>query len=306
MIRNAIRLLAIGALSLSSSAFAAETLPGDVNPGIALRRQADIRLDKELVTISQQRIVVEDVFTGTSKQKQFVPVVFTLPPMHLQDNDAQGRIRELRFAVNGMAIKPTRKLMVMLGDKDVAWRIATLGWKEPELIAFLRDGQAPAGKLPLPAAWFDKQGRARFQLRETYGWDQWFAPGRAVTIRHSYVPATTGEANIKPSQMIRRIGDATCMDEARQAAVKSLDSGAGVDWTGLRYRIAGSRGWRPGAQDFTLRVDTGGDLLSTCMSGGKALDNKSGKSRVLQFRADNISKDQVIDLVFVRSGRQSP
>ena len=301
MIRNAIRHLAICALSLPSLAYAAETLPGDVNPGIALRRQADIRLDKELVTISQQRIVVDDVFTGTSKQKQFVPVVFTLPPMHVQGDDAQGKIRELRFAVNGMAIKPTRKLMVMLGDKDIAWRIATLGWKEPELIAFLRDGQVPAGKLPLPAAWFDKQGRARFQLRETYSWDQWFAPGRAVAIRHSYVPATTSEANIKPSQVIRRIGAASCMDEARQAAVKSLDTGAGIDWIGLRYRIAGSRGWRPGAQDFTLRVDTGGDFLSTCMIGGKALDK-----RVQQFRAGNISKDQVIDLVFVRSGRQSP
>lgn len=306
MIRNTMlwvmRRTALCVAFLSASpAFAADALPGDINPGIALRRQADIRLDKEMLTISRQRIVVEDVFTGTSKDRQFVPVVFTMPPMRLQETDAQDGIRDLRFAVNGMAIKPVRKLTVMLGDKDIAWRIATMGWKESELIAFLRDGQAPAGKLPLPAAWFDRQGRPRFQLRETYAWDQWFAPGRAVTIRHSYVPATTGEAGAKPSQLIRRVGDAACMDEGRQSVVKSLDTGNGVDWTGLRYRIAGSRGWRPGAQDFTLRVDTGGDFLATCMAGGKPLDK-----RVQQFRAGNISMDQAIDLVFARSGRQSP
>ena len=165
MIRNTMRWAAICMVSLSASAaIAADTLPGDVNPGIALRRRADIRLDKEMVTISRQRIVVDDVFTGMSRDKQFVPVVFTMPAMHLQEKDAQGGIRDLRFAVNGMAIKPSRKLTVMLGDKDIAWRIATMGWKESELIAFVRDGQAPAGKLPLPAAWFDRQGRPRFQL----------------------------------------------------------------------------------------------------------------------------------------------
>lgn len=302
MIRNTMRWTMICVASLSTTvAFAADGLPGDVNPGIALRRKADIRLDREMVTISRQRIVVEDVFTGMAKDKQFVPVVFTMPALHLNDQDARNGIRDLRFAVNGLAIKPSRKLTVMLGDKDIAWRIATMGWKESELIAFLRDGQVPAGKLPLPAAWFDKQGRPRFLLRETYGWDQWFAPGRAVTIRHSYVPATSGEANIRPSQLARRIGNAACMDEDREALVKALDSGAGIDWTGLRYRIAGSRGWRPGAQDFTLRVDTGGDVLATCMTGGKTVDK-----RVQQFRAGNISMDQSIDLVFVRQGRQSP
>lgn len=302
MIRNTMRRTAICVAFLSAStALAADGLPGDVNPGIALRRQADIRLDKETLTISRQRIVVEDVFMGTSKDKQFVPVIFTMPAMHLQETDAPNGIRDLRFAVNGMAIKPARKLTVMLGDKDIAWRIATMGWKEAELIAFLRDGLVPIGKLPLPAAWFDKQGRPRFQLRETYSWDQWFAPGRAVTIRHSYVPATMGEANVKPSQLVRRVGDAACMDEGRQTVVKSLDAGNGVDWTGLRYRINGSRGWRPGAQDFTLRVDTGGDFLATCMGGGKLVDK-----RVQQFRANNISMDQAIDFVFVRPGRQSP
>lgn len=302
MIRNTMRWTAICVVSLSTSvAFAADGLPGDINPGIALRRQADIRLDKETLTISRQRIVVEDVFTGTSKDKQFVPVIFTMPAMHVQEKDSENGIRDLRFAVNGMAIKPARKLTVMLGDKDIAWRIATMGWKDAELIAFLRDGQVPAGKLPLPAAWFDRQGRPRFQLRESYSWDQWFAPGRAVTIRHSYVPATTGENAINPSQAIQRVGEASCMDEGRQSVVKSLDAGNGVEWTGLRYRIAGSRGWRPGAQDFTLRVDTGGDFLATCMTGGKPVDK-----RVQQFRAGNISMDRAIDLVFVRSARQSP
>ncbi|MBS0225985.1 MAG: DUF4424 family protein [Proteobacteria bacterium] len=302
MIRNTIRWTAICVASLSASAvFAADGLSGDINPGIALRRQADLRLDKETLTISRQRIVVEDVFTGTSKDKQFVPVIFTMPAMHLQEKGAQNEIRDLRFAVNGMAIKPTRKLTVMLGDKDIAWRIATMGWKDAELIAFLRDGQAPAGKLPLPVAWFDKEGHPRFQLRESYSWDQWFAPGRAVTIRHSYVPATTGENGVKPPLLAQHVGVASCLDEGRQTVVKSLDVGNGVDWTGVRYRIAGSRGWRPGARDFTLRVETGGDFLATCMAGGKPIDK-----RTLQFRADNIPMGQVIGLVFVRSGRQSP
>ncbi|PNS07727.1 DUF4424 family protein [Solilutibacter silvestris] len=298
MIRNMVRCTIAAAMTmLATLASAADGLPGDINPGIALRRQAEIRLDKETLAISPQRITVEDVFTGTSKQKQFVPLVFTLPAMHLQqDANAASIIRDLRFAVNGQTIKPTRKLAVMLGDKDIAWRIATLGWKESELIAYLRDGQAPAGKLPLPTAWFDRQGRPRFQLRETYTWDQWFTPGRALTVRHSYVPAITGEANARPSQMIRAIGAATCMDDAKQNDARALDSGKGIAWSGLRYRIAGSRGWRPGAQDFTLRVDTGGALLATCMVGGKAV----GKN-ALQFRAGNISMDQVIDLVFVRA-----
>ena len=298
MIRRMMRCTMMFAMTLSATtAFAADTLPGDINPGIALRRQAEIRLDKETLAISPQRIVVEDVFTGTAKQKQFVPLVFTMPEMHLRGGEASTAIRDLRFAVNGLVVKPTRKLTVMLGDKDIAWRIATMGWKESELIAFLRDGQAPAGKLPLPAAWFDKQGRPRFQLRESFTWDQWFAPGRAVTVRHSYVPATSGETNAKPSQMIRGIGNAVCLDDARQRDVRALDTGKGVSWTGLRYRIAGSRGWRPGAQDFTLRVDAGSGMLATCMPGGKA----AGKN-VLQFRANNISMDQVVDLAFLRTG----
>lgn len=293
-----VRCTMIVAMTLSAMpASAADGLPGDVNPGIALRRQADIRLDRETLTISPQRIMVEDVFTGIGKQKQFVPVVFTMPAMHLRDGDASSVIHDLRFAVNGQAIKPVRKLAVMLGDKDIAWRIATLGWKEDELIAFLRDGQAPAGKLPLPTAWFDRQGRARFQLRETWSWDQWFVPGRAVAVRHSYVPATSGETNAKPSQVIRGVGTAACLDDAKQRDVRAFDGGKGIDWNGVRYRINGSRGWRPGAQDFTLRVDPGKDLLATCMQGGKMVDR-----RVQQFRANNISMDQVIDLVFVRAG----
>lgn len=298
MIRPMMRCtMAVAMMLWASLASAADKLPGDVNPGIALRRQADIRLDTETLTISPQRIVVEDVFTGTSKQKQFVPIVFTMPAMHLQDGDASSTIRDLRFAVNGQAIKPARKLMVLLGDKDIAWRIAMMGWKESELITYLRDGQAPSGKLPLPAAWFDKQGRPRFQLRENYSWDQWFVPGRAVTVRHGYVPATTGETNVKPSQVIRGAGTAACIDDVKQRDLRALDAGKGVDWSGLRYRINGSRGWRPGAQDFTLRVDSGSDLLATCMQGGRMMDK-----RVQQFRANNTSMNQVIDLVFVRAG----
>ena len=128
MIRRTLRGVALGALiSVALPSRAADTLPGDINPGLALRRQADLRLDKETVTISPLRIVVEDVFTGTSKQKQLVPVVFTLPAMHLPEGDARGTLRELRFAVNGQAIRPTRKLAVMLGERDIAWRIATMG-----------------------------------------------------------------------------------------------------------------------------------------------------------------------------------
>ncbi len=300
-IHGALRGLVSCALFLAMAPlFAADTLPGDINPGLALRRQADLRLDKETVTISPRRIVVDDVFTGTSKQKQLVPMVFTLPPMHLQEGDARGTIRELRFAVNGQAIRPTRKLAVMLGERDIAWRIATMGWKESELLAFLRDGQAPQGRLPLPAAWFDAKGQPRFRLREVYGWDQWFAPGRAVAIRVSYVPATTGESGVKPSQLVGQVGAATCIDEARQATLRAFDGGAGIDWSGLRYRIAG-RGWRPGAQDFTLRVETGDGFVATCLPGGKAVDK-----RALQFRAANISMSQAIDFVFARPAAQVP
>ena len=283
-IHDALRGLVSCALLLATGpSFAADALPGDINPGLALRRQADLRLDKETVTISPRRIVIDDVFTGTSRQKQLVPVVFTLPPMRLQEADPRGTLRELRFALNGQAIRPARRLAVMLGERDIAWRIATLGWKESELLAFLRDGQAPQGRLPLPAPWFDAKGQPRFRLREVYGWDQWFAPGRVVAIRVSYVPATTEESNAKPSQLARQAGAAACIDDARQAALRALDGGAGIDWSGLRYRIAG-RGWRPGAQDFTLRVDAGDGVLATCLPGAKPVDK-----RTLQFRAANIS-----------------
>ncbi len=302
MIRSTLLVATLSAACLP--AIANDTSYGDDNGTIVFKRQPEISMDKELLSISEDRIQVDYVFTNNGKSDASVSIAFPMPPMDFSYSD-HSTISDFKLSVDGINIKTKRKLVVLLKDKtDITAKIAALGWSEKELVNLMeswRDSQPlPKGKKRFPSEWFDADGEPLFTLNEYFTWQQVFPAGRPVSIRHSYTPSVTTGVPRSAGELIETYSKETCMDKSTQSSLKRREGAYGVMWAHLSYILLTANNWQGPIKDFTLRIkkQSPTDVISLCFDD----ELKKVDPLTFEFSQQNYRPNRDLSILFVHKG----
>ncbi|UYK80925.1 DUF4424 domain-containing protein [Xanthomonas sacchari] len=295
--RRLLPLLLSSLLFAAAAAFANDSSIGDANGSIELIRQPDIRMSKEDLFISEERVQVDYVFTNTSTRELLVPIAFPMPPMYFGMAD-HSALTDFRLWVDGKPVRTERKLVAKLDGSDISRAWAASGWTPDDLAEYVEGGTVPAGRTPLPARWFDADGQPRFTLSEYFVWQQRFPAGGTVAIRHSYVPSVATGVPMPASDLIGEYAKSTCLDAATQQRLRRRAGANGLQWSNLRYVLRTGANWKGPIQDFhlTLKKRAPGDLLSLCFDG----ELQRIDALTFEFRQRDFVPERDLDILFLR------
>lgn len=282
----------------AATAHANDSSFGDANGTIQLIQQPDIRMSKEALFISEDLVRVDYVFTNTSTRDLLVPIAFPMPPMYFGMAD-HGELTEFKLWVDGKPVRTERKLVAQLENgTDVSRQWAASGWSSDELASYIESGETPKGRKPLPKSWFDPDGQPLFTLSEYFTWQQRFAAGKAVSIRHSYAPSLATGVPQPASELIREYAKDTCLDAGAQQSARRREGEQGLQWSNLRYILLTGNNWKGPIQDFhlTLKKRAPSDMLSLCFDGAL----KRTDPLTFEFEQKDFVPKQDLDVLFLR------
>lgn len=285
------------ALLLAATAHANDSSFGDANGTIQLTRQPDIRMSKEALFISEDLVRVDYVFTNTSTRDLLVPIAFPMPPMYFGPAD-HSELTEFKLWVDGKPVRTERKLVAQLDGADVSRVWAASGWSSDDLAAYIDSGKMPKGRKALPKDWFDPDGQPLFTLSEYFTWQQRFAAGKSVSIRHSYAPSLATGVPMPAADLIRDYAKDTCLDAGAQRTARRREREYGLEWSNLRYILLTGNNWKGPIQDFhlTLKKRAPTDIVSLCFDG----ELKRTDPLTFEFEQKDFVPTQDLDVLFLR------
>ncbi|SKA19116.1 protein of unknown function [Trichlorobacter thiogenes] len=288
--------LLFSALLVCRFASANDSSFGDSNGTIKFKAEPDISMDKEVLTISQKKVLVEYVFTNTSQKELTIPIAFPMPPMYFGQGD-HSEIADFKLMVNGKQVKTERKLVVLLDNgQDITQNFFELGW-DVNAVASLEEGEYPNNKKQLPARWLDKNNSPRFTISEYFIWKQTFPAGKPVAISHSYKPSISSGVPRPASEIIQTFKKSTCLNENAQSTIRKQSGVHGVNWEHLSYILMTAKNWQGPIKDFRLIIkkQNASDLLSLCF------DEELVKtdSKTYQFHKQNFIPKRNLELLFI-------
>jgi len=296
--RLLVRILIALAPLFAATAHANDSSFGDANGTIQLTQQPDIRMSKEALFISEDLVRVDYVFTNTSTRDLVVPIAFPMPPMYFGMAD-HSELTEFKLWVDGKPVRTERKLVARLEDgTDVSRQWVASGWSSDELASYIESGQTPKGRKPLPKSWFDPDGQPLFTLSEYFTWQQTFAAGKAVAIRHSYAPSLATGVPMPAADLIGDYAKDTCMDAGAQQSARRREGAHGLEWSNLRYILLTGNNWKGPIQDFhlTLKKRAPTDMISLCFDG----ELKRTDPLTFEFEQKEFVPKQDLNVLFLR------
>lgn len=175
--------------------------------GIQLRREANVSMEKEVLTISEAKVTVEYEFLSESDQDITTDVAFPIPPYGNGFVDPAGRrdFSDFHLWIEGKPLKYATDARADLNGKDqtevlkkLGIDIASLGHygdnakSEPmgQVNSLSPEAREQLLRLGLvsgadgPRPW-----EPLWKVLKTYYWTQTFPPHKILHVRHEYVPA---------------------------------------------------------------------------------------------------------------------
>ena len=188
-------------------AYANDSAASTAAGGIQLRREANVSMEKEVLTISEAKVTVEYEFLNESDQDITTDVAFPIPAYGNGFVDAAGRrdFNDFHLWIEGKPLKFNTDVRADLNGKDqtevlnkLGIDIATLGHygdnakSEPkgQVNSLSPEAQQQLLKLGLvsgadgPRPW-----EPLWKVLKTYYWTQTFPAHKILHVRHEYTPA---------------------------------------------------------------------------------------------------------------------
>jgi len=187
--------------------------------GIQLRREADISMEKEILTISEAKVTVEYEFLNETDKDITTVVAFPIPRYDIGFNDAGGTrdFNDFRLWVEGREVKYNTEARAKLRGKDYTDLLKGLGidiasfggWDED------RNGTpiGPITRLPdqelqrLSSIGLINSDRGAsddklplWDVLKSYYWTQTFPAHKILHVRHEYTPSM-GFQEINPDAL---------------------------------------------------------------------------------------------------------
>jgi len=194
-----VSLLALIPRIASANDAAASTAAG----GIQLRQEARISMEKELLSISENKITVEYEFLNETDRDIATEIAFPVPPYDLNWTDAQGSrsIDDFHVWVEGRPLNYRTEAKAMLRGVDESALLLKMGIDIASFAHFFEDNEGRRGsrdiqRLSLPlqrelihAGLIDKEDKLpTWTVFKTYHWQETFPARRLLHVRHEYAP----------------------------------------------------------------------------------------------------------------------
>jgi hypothetical protein len=263
--RNLACLAATLMLSSVTPAFGNDSAASTGAGGIQLRREANISMQKERLTISESRVTVEYEFLNETDKDITTEVEFPIPP-YGYDADAVNGIpdfNDFHLWVDGKELKYHTDIRAKVNGKDYTDLLKSLG---VDIESFDGDygleGEPPRGVISrLPRRRFQQlvalglvgsaDGIPRWKVVKTYYWTQTFPAHKMLYVRHAYTPMIGFETtNLEDLAFDQRF----CVDPSLQKALRHHEaSGFAMAW--VDYILTTANSWKTPIKDFTLVID---------------------------------------------------
>jgi hypothetical protein len=175
--------------------------------GIQLRREANVSMEKEVLTISEAKVTVEYEFLNESDQDIATDVAFPIPAYGNGFIDPAGRrdFNDFHLWVEGKPLKYETEVRADLNGKDQTEVLTKLGIDIASLGHYGDNPKSqPAGQVnalsPEARAQLLRLGLVSgedaprpweplWKVLKTYYWTQTFPAHKVLHVRHEYVPA---------------------------------------------------------------------------------------------------------------------
>jgi len=259
--------------------------------GILLRREPRISMNKEKLTITQDKVTVEYEFLNESDSEITSEVAFPVPPyeadadegyppkwfenfqawvddrpLHLEiDAKATFKNTDYTAFLKGMGID----LLTFAHFDPQAWQSDLSNWPAERKAKLLQLGL------------IDSRGVPQWTLAKTYHWNQRFPPHKTLRVRHAYEPVV-GFEGFHTGEIAEKLKDA-CIDPSlptklAHVIAQNLESGKRVrgdvyiNATWVKYILTTANTWKTPIKDFELVVDRRASdnrpyLVSFCWDG---------------------------------------
>jgi hypothetical protein len=288
---------ALGGVGLPASAWANDTTVGDANGSIVFVQQADVRMDSETLSISEDRVEVEYTFTNTSAHDVQARMSFPMPPLKF-DELLHSVISDFQLWVNGVP-QPTehRQRILLDGRQDITAEFQRRGLSLQDLDNGSAPSDDPSKGPNLPDAWYDVNGILRVTVQENDLWTQRFPAGHTVRIRHRYVPSLSSSVPQPLAFFDTEFQKSVCLDAQGMADLRQRERPGGIPWATLEYILTTANNWQGPIGQFHLIIEkkTPSDLMSLCFPG--ALQQTS--DRRFEFTAKDFRPEHDLRILFV-------
>lgn len=310
--------------ALASALFAACAFANDSTArigagGIALLKSEDIRMVEEKLDISTKKIEVHYRFLNEGKEAISTAVAFPLPPYRWDpENQNSGSLKGLQVSIDGRPVATQRIRKALARKRDITGQLRAIGLSDAQIFETfggacsdvyetgceLTNGQrAEVAKLLGLRTWYPK-----WEVQETYVWNQTFPAGEEIEVRHEYAPfvgsiytfpyqygAWVGDSTVAPAGPgASKLGEEACVDGGIWQTVNRkvqghAAKGASMVQVFLRdveYVLGTGRNWKGAIGRFTLRVhkESPDQVVSLCMAGKpKRIDATTFEFTQLQF-----------------------
>lgn len=325
------RILASGAVAaLMATAALADDGTAELGAGgIVFTKSADIRMAKEDLFLSPEKVKIRFEFANDGKDQDVV-VAFPLPDIKLKDfyDVGLGTIGKdpLNFVgftttVDGKPVHAQVEQKAMLNGKDLSAVVRAAGLPVNLAVNNAQDllNALPSAKrVPLlKAGLIDRDGQyptPLWTVQTRYYWTQHFPAGKTVVIEHAYTPITGGlQWSLMTGEQDPVLVKSFCMDKPMLAKLKAM-----IETPSLRapdperpplpgsllfgqvtdYILSTAATWKGPIGRFHLTLDKldPRNALSLCWAG----DLKKTSPTRFEFTADNFAPKQDIHMVVLR------
>jgi hypothetical protein len=235
--------------------------------GIRPRKERRISMEKERLTVSLEKVIVEYEFLNTTGQDVITDVAFPTPPHVFVAENRHGvyGLSVFRVWVDGREVKYEVEARAKLNGADCTDHLRSLGIDIATFDDLDGDRQdSQIAKLPksikedlIRLGLLDREdGAPTWTVFKAYHWRQRFPARKLVRVRHEYEPVY-GFRPVEASRVRSELKDA-CIDpllEHRLSAfgAKKIDYGL-VEARWVKYILTAANTWKTPIKHFELIV----------------------------------------------------
>jgi len=238
--------------------------------GIQPRKESRISLEKERLTISLEKVVVEYEFLNSSNEDIATEVAFPIPPYKFDPLGAHPDFSDFRVWVDGQEMKYQTEVRAELQGTDYARMLTTLGVDIQDFGHFQVSSDKSQISLLSKSArdklirvgLLDDDGTPCWTTIVLYHWTQLFPAQRSLHVRHEYQP-NPGYTPVYAPDMRNLIKEA-CVAPALQQKLRESPAPDLTEQTGnqptreaesVKYILTTANTWKTPIRDFQLILE---------------------------------------------------
>lgn len=308
-----------------------DTTVAEAAGGIEFKKSNDISMEKEVLTLSANKVRVEYEFLNKTKQSIKERIYFPMPfrdSFDLSCWQQPGRLQNFKVWVNGQLVNSTETVQAKLpSGEDVTSKLKRRGLSDQDIanysgVTILCEGDAGDPTLveqhneslkKLGLSEVDRFGLIQeWLVSYLYYWDQEFPPEQVTHISHEYAPATGGSSGnidflekgfgIKSTkELAARFNYAPdlCVDDGTFRAAKKAEQklGGSLRQAVVEYVLVTGANWAGPIKDFTLNLKKSRptDVVSLCFDG----DFKKTSPLLLSTNKKNFVPNKNLAVLFL-------